>query len=257
MVQFFPALKQLAISTGGYKPARWLLDHCANRDRLRYRHEIAALLSTIVKPDHLCFDVGANIGDYSEALLSLGARVVSIDPQPSAIRELRARFRGNPRIAIEPVGLSGAKREAEFFIRRHHGASGLNAALGETPDHQITVQLVTLDEIIRRHGSPHYVKIDVEGHELEVLKGLSGCVPFLSVEYHLTKEDLSQKFAILDLLGERSRVTCNVLPEGQGRFMWPDFIDTRTFRQRFPSSLREGEEPFYGDIFFCCSERTY
>jgi hypothetical protein len=45
------------------------------------------------------------------------------------------------------------------------------------------VPLVTLDELIARHGEPQFCKIDVEGFELEVLTGLTRPLPALSFEY--------------------------------------------------------------------------
>jgi hypothetical protein len=43
--------------------------------------------------------------------------------------------------------------------------------------------MTTLDALIRKYGVPHFIKIDVEGYELEVLKGLSSPVNYISFEY--------------------------------------------------------------------------
>jgi hypothetical protein len=50
-------------------------------------------------------------------------------------------------------------------------------------DSVISVPLVTLDELITRHGRPQFCKIDVEGFEHEVLRGLSQPIQVLSFEY--------------------------------------------------------------------------
>jgi hypothetical protein len=50
-------------------------------------------------------------------------------------------------------------------------------------DTVISVPLVSLDELIARHGEPQFCKIDVEGFEYEVLTGLSQPLAALSFEY--------------------------------------------------------------------------
>jgi hypothetical protein len=47
------------------------------------------------------------------------------------------------------------------------------------------VETVSLEQLIRVHGLPFYVKIDVEGHELSILRGIQRPVPFLSFEVNL------------------------------------------------------------------------
>jgi FkbM family methyltransferase len=52
-------------------------------------------------------------------------------------------------------------------------------------DRKVEVETTTLEELIRFHGRPFYIKIDVEGHEASVLKGLRSIVPFVSFEVNL------------------------------------------------------------------------
>jgi len=49
---------------------------------------------------------------------------------------------------------------------------------------ELTVPAVTLDALIQRYGTPDYIKIDVEGHEEQVLAGLSILPPLLSFEFN-------------------------------------------------------------------------
>ena len=50
---------------------------------------------------------------------------------------------------------------------------------------QTTVETTTLDQLITTYGSPFFIKIDVEGHEVSVLRGLHSVVPYLSFEVNL------------------------------------------------------------------------
>jgi hypothetical protein len=60
------------------------------------------------------------------------------------------------------------------------------------------VAVTTLDALIRAHGTPRFIKVDVEGYESEVLQGLSVCVPYLSFEFTPECRDLA--FECVDYL---------------------------------------------------------
>jgi FkbM family methyltransferase len=52
-------------------------------------------------------------------------------------------------------------------------------------DHSRTVETISMEGLIEAYGTPFFVKIDVEGHELKVLEGLKRSVPYLSFEVNL------------------------------------------------------------------------
>lgn len=56
-------------------------------------------------------------------------------------------------------------------------------------DSRSTVPMTTLDRLIAQFGTPAFIKIDVEGAELQVLKGLSDSVPVVCFEYFPTQID--------------------------------------------------------------------
>jgi hypothetical protein len=85
-------VKQAAISIGLYRPARLLHRALVRSEREDFRAGVA-FYGQFVRPGNLCFDIGANIGTKTEMLLALGAKVVSIEPQPDLVREVRARGR--------------------------------------------------------------------------------------------------------------------------------------------------------------------
>src|SRR5918996_4175727 len=156
----------------------------ARRQRAFYR--------AFVRQGDLVFDVGANVGDRSAVFLSLGARVVAVDPQPSCVRALEARFRD--RVTIVDQGLADVPGVRTMAVADIHVASTMepewvssmtaSGRFGDTEwTESVDVEVTTLDSLITEHGEPAFVKIDVEGFESAVLLGLSRPVPALSFEF--------------------------------------------------------------------------
>jgi len=87
-------------------------------------------------------------------------------------------------------------------------AAGSEGWENEVWDQRITVPVTTLDALIAGHGMPHFVKIDVEGHELAVLQGLSVAVPALSFEFTTLQHDAAH--ACIDRLSDLGRYEYNL-----------------------------------------------
>jgi FkbM family methyltransferase len=192
----------------------------------------------LVPAGALCFDVGANVGVKSEALLKAGARVVSFEPHPDLWAELRARCQST-HWALIPAALGAEPGLQMFHLSLHSGNSSLdsawnpNFAVGAT-----VVPVITLDLAIAQFGVPYYCKIDVEGWEAPVLAGLSTRVPLLSFEYHHSRaERLAVCLERLVALGFR-----------QANVAGPEEIGLRWQTWRPIDHL--GELPgHYGDLF--------
>ncbi len=156
--------------------------------------------------DMLCFDVGACRGLYTDAFLRLGARVVAVEPQPALAAWLERRFRNERRVVVIPKALGAAEGKANLYIAANEVHSSLHSEwipnkqqYGPTELKEIReVDITTLDALIAQHGRPDFVKIDVEGAELQVLQGLHQPLPYLSIEYHYAQ--LDQTSACLDFL---------------------------------------------------------
>lgn len=150
----------------------------------------------------LVFDVGANRGQRTAVFLELGARVVALEPDPLNQRVLARKFSSPVRTgALSIVGdaVSDSARTETFWVNLP--GSGLNtlsrkwvdtlrgntSKFGSTVPYstQRQVETTTLDALIARHGAPRYIKIDVEGHEVHVLRGLTRPVPLVSFEANL------------------------------------------------------------------------
>jgi FkbM family methyltransferase len=148
------------------------------------------------------FDVGANEGNKSSVFLKLGAMVVAVDPDATnqaALRDrfLRLRLRRKS-LAVVGAALSDRTGVETFWVDEPGSAKNtLNKKWVETLREsqrfgqplaflkQMTVQTMTLEDLIATFGEPFFVKIDVEGSEPDVLRGLNRAIPFVSFEVNL------------------------------------------------------------------------
>lgn len=243
------AMKQLTIATGLFRPARWLSRKVRPAARREFR-DYVHLYRRLLPPGALCFDVGANVGKRSEALLHAGARVVAFEPNPRVLRELRARCGHWKSWTLMEAALGSTGQFGTLYARQRHGASGLLKEWADGIIETYHVPVLTLDAAIRHFGRPFYCKIDVEGWELEVLKGLSVPIPLLSFEFHLVERDISKAAGCLELLQGLGQAQVNLSPAEDAVFHFAEWQSLDTFRQWFPGDLeRSLPHDIYGDIF--------
>ena len=149
-----------------------------------------------IKSGDIVFDVGANIGDYSQIYSDLGATVIAIEPQPSCQKDLKTRFASNRNVTILPYGVGKVNSTLPFFISSANPASSTFSRQFITEgryrhrmwDTTLQVPVVTLDHLAKTCGVPSFCKIDVEGYETQVLAGLHNPIHYLSFEF--TRESL-------------------------------------------------------------------
>ena len=180
------------------------------------------------RPGDLIFDIGANIGQKTGVFLRLGARVVAVDPDRSNQEILRQSFhtwrlRRRP-VTIVGMAVSDNLGTHTMWVDAPGSAKNtLNPKWVDTlrTDAQrfgttlqfaqeLEVETTTLEEMFRIHGRPFYIKIDVEGHEPAVLKGLQSAVPYISFEVNLP-EFKPEAVQCVELLN-------NLAPQGQFNF---------------------------------------
>lgn len=141
----------------------------------------------------VAFDVGANIGIYLSALYALvgsDVQLVGFEPIPSTLVLLQKTLSLNAVPArIEAVALS--RGEGELRLSAYADGSNNFWIKGDPGEHpSISVRTTSLDLWHQAQSDlmPHAIKIDVEGHELDVLEGAVGVLsrarPALMVECH-------------------------------------------------------------------------
>ncbi len=148
----------------------------------------------------LVFDIGANQGNKTAMFNMLGSSVVAVEPDNFNYQLLLKRFRSNKQVTVLQAAVSDTIGKADFYLIEPGSAfNTLSQKWKESLEDQtvnrwhtttlfnnvIEVETITLDELINKYGKPGYIKIDVEGHELECIKGLTQKVPVISFEANL------------------------------------------------------------------------
>jgi FkbM family methyltransferase len=151
----------------------------------------------------LAFDIGANKGLHTDAMVRRGARVVAVEPQP----EMVARLEQIPNVTV--VKAAVAENAGEMAL--HTSSSNDHyATLSEQWVHvgqvefegSMPVEVTTLDHLIARYGVPALAKIDVEGFEDRVFAGLSTPIRHVLFEMHRSLIDVAERaLARLEALG--------------------------------------------------------
>lgn len=218
------------------------------------------------EPGDLIFDIGANVGDKTDAFLRIGAKVVAVEPDQHNQLILRERFLCC-RIAARPVTVVGravGATEGSETMWVDSPGSALNTLsqkwaealkgnknrLESTQDRlefgeKIVVETTTLERLIDTYGIPFFVKIDVEGFELKVLQGLSHCVPYLSFEVNLPefRQEGLQCIAVLEELTSSGQF--NYTADCKKGLVNEKWLDAASFSQMFDRCNDKSIEVFW------------
>ena len=154
---------------------------------------LALNYATLVEPGSNIIDIGGKKGRHVAYFLDVlrARRVCVFEPNPAMADILRRRFAGYRNVTVIETALSDHAGAEEFIVNLGApGESGLRQRAYSNPDRarlqRIAVPVGRLDDQIFEHPV-HYVKIDIEGGEIGVLRGgrdfLARHRPLLSVEY--------------------------------------------------------------------------
>lgn len=176
--------------------------------------------SKFITPGDLVFDIGANIGIFVKIFLKLNTRVIAVEPQYNCIKILEKAFPlHKDNLTIIPKAVGEQEGKAELWISDSNTLSSLSRDWIETVqrsgrfsnhiwDKKQIVNLTTIDKLISEFGMPAFIKIDVEGYELSVVKGLSKAVKILSLEF--TPEFILSTFNCIDYLNKLGEIVMNI-----------------------------------------------
>lgn len=214
------------------------------------------ILTTIVKNDDLVFDVGSNLGNKSQSLLNLGARVVAFEPQQNCYLHSLNRFKNNKNWTVENIALDHKKGKGILHIANAHTISSMSKQfIDETKKQRfqeynwgnsIEIDTDTLDNMINKYGLPSFIKIDAEGYELNILQGLTKSINFISAEF--TPELFDNSIKCMDYM---HKINNNVLynyGSGESQNFTFKKWETKETIINYLSTLRNDKVEF-GDVY--------
>jgi FkbM family methyltransferase len=151
--------------------------------RSEYEERFSRLLLENVRRDDCVWDVGANVGHYTSriaARLGTGGRVIAFEPAPNTFAVLSESARGGawPNVVLRNLALGSSTGDLAFVLT---GGAGevTNHVAAEEPkaggQSVIRVPAYSADDLLSREPqlAPNIIKIDVEGHEDEVIRGMT------------------------------------------------------------------------------------
>ncbi|QHT70546.1 FkbM family methyltransferase [Rhodocytophaga rosea] len=138
----------------------------------------------------IIFDVGANIGEYSAALLQTfrkNIQLYSFEPSLRTFKLLQNNsLLAHSTINLYNIGFSHEKTKARFSYNIHDPATSSLYSLTNNNDTIIEeVELTTIDDFCFLHhiSHIHFIKVDVEGNEVNVLKGASQIISSNKIDF--------------------------------------------------------------------------
>ena len=194
------------------------------------------MLERVLQPGMTVFDIGANIGYY--VLMELGligaqGRIVAIEPSPANAALLRRNLALNgasDRATVLEAAVSNGTGQRRFHLARQSNLNTVHpdgSAAAELSGEILEVETLTVPALAAEHGKPDLIRMDVEGHEVEVIEGLlpaaaeGALAPMVIFETHRTRysaeHDMTAALRKLFDCGYRVPLAASSSAEGTAR----------------------------------------
>ncbi len=187
------------INPDDYKTLQFALDY------KWYSPGIAIVENEILKAigkDCLYIDIGANLGMRSLLALSNGQQTYMFEPnnEVSDINESRCKLNNYNNYQIIRKGISNKNGHVTFNIDSSSYKSSINDNLETEFIKSLSIETITLDSFIKENGittKDIFIKVDIEGHEKEMISGAINVIESLSPTLIIEINDKSKNFNVI------------------------------------------------------------
>lgn len=220
---------------------------------IKHHKKTLQFYANFIKRGDLCFDIGANFGDRTKIFLELGAKVICVEPQVICLKHLHKSFRANKNVRIVTKALSDKEGYAQLAVCEDAPTISTISDKWQkesrfSQEYQWnttqTVTTTTLDALIAQYGLPAFCKIDVEGFEESVLKGLTKPIPVISFEFN--KELLDETKHCIDHLLSLGSVEFNCSLGESMELLLPQWVTPNELYAKINS---QKDPLLWGDIY--------
>lgn len=155
---------------------------------------------------NLAFDIGTNIGGFSNAYHNKFNKVIAIEAHPLTYKFAKQNLSSYDNIEVINKAVSNVDNQEINLFLHDSGDSGSTSILktlphGQLKDNTYKTTTISYPSLVAKYGIPQYMKIDCEGGEYNFLinQDLSG-VEFIAIEIHYGFLTNSQQQELLDYL---------------------------------------------------------
>lgn len=143
----------------------------------------------------IVLDLGANIGNFSQACLNLGFKVIAVEPHPQALSYLQSRMKKEKDVQILAAGVSDLPGKCTLYTHPDHENDPLTTSVSasiigekfQAEGMSFDIKLISFDSLFDKNPLFDLVKIDIEGAEMllvdSIIKNASG-IKRLLLETH-------------------------------------------------------------------------
>jgi FkbM family methyltransferase len=151
--------------------------------------------------ENMCFDIGANIGKWTNANLGYYNKIISVEASPYIFDKLKQNCKNDKIILLNYAICDNNNKEIKFYQAENHTLSTINkdwlidskSRFFNEKYKEIICKTNTIDNLILQYGKPNLIKIDVEGGEFECIKSLTQKVDFLCFEWACETNNITLK----------------------------------------------------------------